>query len=148
MPRYVSILALFPIAVACLAQPATSKTPNGPQASGAASQAVPTLRTSAQLVVVDVVVTDSSHKPVHGLTASDFALTENGAPQKLRSFEEHSTLAAPPAPEAPLPPGIFTNQPVVPPGGAVTILLMDSLNTPTSDQAYLHQQLMAYLKSA
>ena len=75
-------------------------------------------------------------------------MTENGAGQRLRSFEEHSTLAAPPAPEPPLPAGVFTNQPKVAPGGAVTILLLDSLNTPTSDQAYLHEQLMAYLKTA
>jgi len=85
---------------------------------------------------------------VHGLTRSDFTLTENGALQKLRSFEEHSPLAAPPPAPPPLPAGVFTNQPVVPPGGAVTILLLDSLNTPMSDQTYLHQQLMAYLKTA
>ncbi|HXE06873.1 MAG TPA: VWA domain-containing protein [Acidobacteriaceae bacterium] len=119
-----------------------------PQGGKPASEAVPTIKTSAQLVVVDVVVTDGSHKPVRGLKAADFALTENGVPQKVRSFEEHSTLATPPIPEPPLPAGVFTNQPRVQPGGAVTVLLLDSLNTPTSDQAYLHQQLMAYLKSA
>jgi VWFA-related protein len=97
---------------------------------------------------VDVVVTDSSHKPVHGLTGADFTVMENGVRQKVRNFEEHSTLTPPPAPPAPLPAGVFTNQPVVPPGGAVTILLLDSLNTPINDQVYLHQQLMAYLKSA
>jgi VWFA-related protein len=98
--------------------------------------------------VVDVVVTDSSHKPVHGLKASYFALTENGAPQTLRSFEEHGVATVPAQPEAPPPAGIFTNKPLVPPGGAVNILLLDSLNTPISDQSYLHQQLLSYLKSA
>jgi VWFA-related protein len=145
MFRYARALALFASSAVCLAQPPSTPTS---AATGAASQAVPVLRTSAQLVVVDVVVTDHSGKPVRGLKAQDFALTENGAPQRLSSFEEHSTLAAPAAAPQPLPPGIYTNRPVVPPGGAVTILLLDSLNTPTKDQAYLHEQLMAYLKSA
>lgn len=115
-----------------------------------AQMAVPTLRTNAQLVVVDVVVTDGSHKPVHGLKASDFTLTENGARQSFKSFEEHSAAAAPAPtqPEPPPPPGIYTNKPLVPPGGPVSILLLDSLNTPIRDQNYLHQQLLSYLKSA
>lgn len=142
------VLILFILTAAFIAQATFFAGSCAAQATDAASKPVPTLHTSAQLVVVDVVVTDGSHRPVHGLKATDFTLTENGAPQRLRSFEEHSTLAAPPAPEPPLPAGVFTNQPQVPPGGAVTILLLDSLNTPTSDQAYLHQQLMAYLKSA
>ena len=119
-----------------------------PPAQPPTPHAVPTLHASAQLVVVDVVVMDSSHKPVHGLKASDFALMENGAPQALRSFEEHSVAPTPALPEPPPPPGIFTNKPLVPPGGAVNILLLDSLNTPTSDQSYLHQQLLSYLKTA
>lgn len=143
MPRYARILSLFAFSAVCLAQSTPPTAPSSPD-----SQAVPVIKASAQLVVVDVVVTDNSHKPVHGLTESDFKVTENGVPQRIRSFEEHSTLAAPPVVPPPLPPGVFTNQPVVPPGGAVTILLLDSLNTPTSDQAYLHEQLMDYLKSA
>jgi len=141
-------IALLMLAAMLPAQTAALAKSSGSSASQSDSQAVPVIRTSAKLVVVDVVVTDGSHKPVHGLTEPDFTLTENGVPQKLRSFEEHSTLVAPPTPPAPLPPGVFTNQPIAQPGGAVTILLLDSLNTPMSDQAYLHQQLTAYLKSA
>lgn len=143
---YTRAVAFIVLSSACFAQ---TKAPAAlsPATPNSAPQALPVLRTSAQLVVVDVVVTDHSGKPVHGLTASDFAVSENGAPQKLLSFEEHSTLA-PAATPQPLPPGVFTNTPSVPPGGAVTILLLDSLNTPLSDQSYLHQQLMAYLKSA
>jgi len=142
------VLVLFSLTAAFIAQATLLAGRSTAQAMGKGSQAVPTLHSSTQLVVVDVVVTDHSGKPVHGLKAADFTLTENGAGQRLRSFEEHSTLAAPPAPEPPLPAGVFTNQPQVQPGGAVTILLLDSLNTPTKDQTYLHQQLMAYLKTA
>ncbi len=119
-----------------------------PPAQPPTPRSVPTIRTSTQLVVVDVVVTDSSHKPVHNLKASDFTLTENGARQTVRSFEEHSVAPAPAQPEPPPPPGIFTNKPMVAPGGPVNILLLDSLNTPITDQSYLHQQLLSYLKSA
>jgi VWFA-related protein len=45
-------------------------------------------RSTTQLVVETVTVTDSSRNPVTGLHASDFTITENGAPQEIRFFEE------------------------------------------------------------
>jgi VWFA-related protein len=143
-PRLLSVLLAATVSAAVAQAPAPA-TPAQPLTA----HAVPTIRTSAQLVVVDVVVNDNSHKPVHGLKASDFTLTENGVRQTFKSFEEHTAAAAPvAAPEPPPPPGIFTNKPLVAPGGAVSILLLDSLNTPIRDQSYLHQQLLSYLKSA
>jgi VWFA-related protein len=114
-------------------------------------KAVPTLKAKAQLVVVDVVVTDSSHRPVHGLKASDFTLSEGNLPQTLSHFEEHASLnaadaarfAAMPA----MPPGVFTNYTPAPLNGSVNLLLLDALNTPMRDQTYVRQQLLAYLKS-
>jgi len=141
-------LVFFSITSACFAQSVAPTALGGSQPPSADDKAVPTLRATSQLVVVDVVATDKSGKPVHGLQASDFTVMENNTPQRLRSFEEHSTLTNSAPPPPPLPAGVFTNQPEVPPGGAVTILLLDSLNTPITDQTYLHQQLMAYLKSA
>ena len=46
-----------------------------------------------------------------------------------------------------LPPGIFTNYSPAPASGAVNILLLDALNTPLADQAYVRQQLLDYLRS-
>ena len=40
-----------------------------------------TFQTSTQLVVETVVVKDKAGKPVEGLTAKDFIITEDGAPQ-------------------------------------------------------------------
>jgi VWFA-related protein len=43
---------------------------------------------STQLVIETVSVTDKAGNPVEGLTAKDFAVTENGVPQTIRFFEE------------------------------------------------------------
>ncbi len=55
-----------------------------------------TIKVSTQLVVETVVVKDKKGNPVEGLTAKDFTVTENGAPQTI-SFCEHQEL-----PETPI----------------------------------------------
>ncbi len=45
------------------------------------------------------------------------------------------------------PPGVFTNYTPEPVNGAVNLLLLDTLNTPLTDQAYVRQQLIAYLNA-
>src|SRR5580658_5080964 len=52
-----------------------------------------TLSVKVQLVVEAVVVKDKEGKPIHGLTAKDFSLTEDGVPQTVRICE-HQDLAA------------------------------------------------------
>jgi VWFA-related protein len=130
----------------------------GQQPAPAASAPAPpsksavTLHAGTQLVVVDVVVTGKDRKPVHGLKQSDFALTEDNAPQTLNHFEEHIALTAADAtkfaPMPKLPAGVFTNYTPDPVGGAVDVLLIDALNTPVKDQLFVRQQLLAYLNSA
>ena len=46
-----------------------------------------TFQTGTQLVVETVGVKDKDGKPVEGLTAKDFVVTEDGAPQTIRFFE-------------------------------------------------------------
>ncbi|MEO7142608.1 MAG: VWA domain-containing protein [Bryobacteraceae bacterium] len=60
------------------------------QNTPAGGSAAPAFTASAQLVVETVVVTDKNHKPVEGLTAKDFTVTENGAPQTIRFFEQQT----------------------------------------------------------
>ena len=114
--------------------------------------AVATLHSGTQLVIVDVVVTDKNQKPVHGLKASDFTLTEEYVPQVVKHFEEHTALTPadatkfPPMPK--MPPGVFTNFTPEPVNGAVNLLLFDALNTPLTDQMFVRQQLLAYLNAA
>ena len=45
-----------------------------------------------QLVVEAVVVKDKQGNPIHGLTAKDFAVTEDDVPQTIK-FCEHQDLA-------------------------------------------------------
>ncbi len=47
----------------------------------------PVFRSSSQLVVEVVAVTDKNGKPIEGLKAEDFAVTENGIPQTIRLCE-------------------------------------------------------------
>jgi VWFA-related protein len=110
----------------------------------------PTFQSNTQLVVVDVIVQDHNGNPVHGLTAADFQLTEGHTLQKLRGFEEHSTLAPPakPLPPLVLPAGTFTDFTPVPPSGALNVLLIDALNTPTKDQSFVRNQLKDYVAKA
>jgi VWFA-related protein len=59
----------------------------------AADEPQVTLTVQSQLVVEAVVVKDKQGNPIHGLTAKDFVVTEDGAPQAIR-FCEHQDLAA------------------------------------------------------
>ena len=103
-----------------------------------------------QLVVVDVVVRDANGKPVHGLKSSDFNLKEDKNAQAIRSFEEHTPVTTPntTTTAGSMLPGTFTNFTPIPPGGALNVLLVDSLNTPVLNQAVLHQQLKKFVNQA
>jgi VWFA-related protein len=63
----------------------------------------PTFTTGATLVVETVSVTDKSGKPVEGLTAKDFTITEDNAPQTIKFFEFQKLEEVPlkPIPQAP-----------------------------------------------
>jgi VWFA-related protein len=92
---------------------------------------VPTLHVVSKLTIENVTVTDARRIPVHGLTKAEFELKEDGKPQTIRNFEEfdggrRSTQAASPA----LAADTFTNAaPATPDGGAVNILMLDSVTT-------------------
>jgi VWFA-related protein len=57
----------------------------------------PTFQSTTQLVIETVVVRDNDGKPITGLTANDFALTEDGVLQSIRFFEYQQLGDAPPA---------------------------------------------------
>jgi VWFA-related protein len=109
--------------------------------------AVSSLKAGTKLVIVDVTVTDSKQNPVHNLTASDFSVFDNGAPERIKTFEEHSANTVKAEPPLNLPPGTFTNYTTAPAGAALNILLLDTLNTPLTDQTYVHNQIRLFLKN-
>ncbi|MGF7180041.1 VWA domain-containing protein [Tunturiibacter psychrotolerans] len=133
-------VAIFTLLAAAVLQPALAQ--DSPRVSSS-------LKTGTQLVVLDVVVTDSKQNPVHSLSASDFTVFENNTTQRIKSFEEHiSTDAAKSEPPLVLPPGNFTNYTSVPANAPVNILLIDTLNTPNGAQSYLRSQLRLFLKNS
>lgn len=106
------------------------------------------LKLPVPLVIEDVVVLDHKERPVHGLQASDFDVTENGARVELSSFEEHfpQTEATAPVKAPPLGANIFSNIPEVPQSASLNVLLLDALNTPLDAQARVHEQLLLFLR--
>jgi VWFA-related protein len=137
-----SLLLLFTLCVPAVAQNSTQPDVHPP---------VPTLKANARLVVVDVVVTDKNQNPIHNLKPSDFHLLEGKTAQNVSHFEEHiypATTSAPVLVVPPMAPGLFTNFSSVPPSSSLNILLLDTLNTPMTDQAFVRDQLKLYLKTA
>jgi VWFA-related protein len=114
--------------------------------------AIPTLHTSTQLVVVNVTVRDRNGKPVSNLPQNSFEVREDNKPQPLRYFgEQHpepatSNGAGRAEADRTLPPGVFTDLAPESGKGPLDVLLLDSLNTPIKDQAYLRSQLLEYLQ--
>jgi VWFA-related protein len=106
-----------------------------------------TLRINSRAVLVDVIVTDRSGKPVTGLKQDAFTVTEQGKPQTMRFFEEHTAASAAAPQEMPkLPPDVFSNFSPFPQPPVVNVLLLDSLNTRIESQGFVHQQAMKFLK--
>jgi VWFA-related protein len=106
----------------------------------------PVFRANARTVVVDVVVVGKDGKSVQGLHKEDFLTAEDGHPQSITYFEEHSVPQSSPVNLPALPPNIFTNIPRVTPTDSVTVLLLDSLNTPLQAQSLVRAQMLKYLK--
>jgi VWFA-related protein len=118
------------------------------QTSSTTNESVPVFRAHSKLVIVDVVVTDKSGKPVAGMKSSDFRLMENGKPQKVSVFEERSAEFAP-QPEKPpsLPPNQYSNFPVEVPRSSINLLLFDMLNTPAAQQQWAQHQMLNALQN-
>ena len=127
-------LAIGALIVNCWAQ-APAPTPETP---------APTRRVVTHMVLVDVVVTDKQGKPISGLHPEDFVVEENGKVQKIASLSTPEEKSAPPPA---LPPGIYSNRPQFrSPGGPITVMLLDAVNTPFNDQAYARGQMLRFVK--
>lgn len=98
----------------------------------------------AKLVLVPTLVTDKSGNHISGLKQEDFTVLENGAEQKIATFEE--ITSDPHRLSRPKNPNEFNNALA---GGAsarrVTLIVLDLINTPFLDQANARKELLKYL---
>lgn len=80
---------------------------------------IPRFETTSQLVIEAVSVLDKNGKPIEGLSASDFVVTENNVPQtvKICEFQKLDMTPEPPAPE---PAPTLAATPASKPAAAVT----------------------------
>jgi len=96
-----------------------------------------TLRVNAQLVVQTVTVTDKDGKPVEGLVADDFILTEDNILQTISVFEfEKFDDTISPRPSLPIPALAVERGPVQPPATRITPV-------PPGDSRYQDRRLLA-----
>jgi VWFA-related protein len=96
--------------LSCLLAATANPQQIGQNTSGPTNPA--TFQTSTQLVVETVSVKDKNGNPVQNLTAKDFTVTEDGAPQTIRFFEYQKLEEA--APDTPIPSKRATPLPKLP----------------------------------
>src|SRR6266568_6245462 len=84
------LILLFTVAISGVAQQTEQSKPS-------TTQSPYTISVSTKLVVETVEVKDKKGKPIQGLTAEDFLLTEDGIPQRLRFFEYQELSTASPS---------------------------------------------------
>jgi VWFA-related protein len=132
------LLASMVIAIGLVAQQDSAQ-PVG----SAPPPTAPALRVTTHLVLLDVIATGKDGKPVSDLKKEDFKVEENGKTQNVAMFSLNQPTGEEAPPEAPA--GVFTNRPAyhLPENGA-TILLIDGLNSPFSNQSYARYQMMKY----
>jgi VWFA-related protein len=116
-------------------------------ASGMASQD-DTIRVNTRLVEVGVVVRDKNG-PVTGLTKDDFAVFDNGKPQRVEVFSVSTAeRSKEKADIPPLPVGVVSNRAGKEVPASATVILFDRLNTEDKYQRDGLRQLLAFLQTA
>jgi VWFA-related protein len=129
-----------------VAQNSGSKFPNSEEQSVSATS----LKATTRLVLIDVVVTDSSGSPVTDLKGSDFELLEKGRIQQIRVFSYHGqelTHATQPSHTTDSK-DLYSNvQNASETSGVPTLIVLDGMNTGLPEWARASEQTVRYLKS-
>lgn len=138
------------------AQPSPAPSPAAQPAQSPEQKSKPVYESAAvlkaitRLVVVDVVATDKQGRALTDLQRDDFTLMEDGAKQQVRVFslqQPAAGLAANEKLDLPkLPEGVFTNFPRYRSSTALSVILLDALNTTAPHQAYVREEMIKYLR--
>lgn len=156
LPICLSSLCLLACISVSYAQQAPYKLPPPAQINSEDSQTVyksaTVLKYTTRLIIVDVIATDHKGDPVRDLKAEDFTLTEDGEKQQLRIFEFQAPSDANNASSSgtntaltKLAPNVLTNAPRYNATRALNVVLLDALNTTSSNQAYAREQMIRFL---
>jgi VWFA-related protein len=115
-----------------------------------ASETAVTLRSNTRLVQLDVIAEDKKGRPVDNLQRGNFAIYDQGRLQQIQIFTRDSIDAGAVSPQAHSATGsggTFANMAEARSGpGALTIVLIDSLNTKWENQAYAREQIVKFLR--
>jgi VWFA-related protein len=135
-------LSLFAVPHSALAQASVQN----PKSKSSASQTGAAIRSTSRLVLLDVVVTDKSGKPVPGIGKEDFTVFEDGRPQRISSFEtpEMHLNGDPRRDESPANRNSSMQQRAD--AQPEAIIVLDDRNTPSEDASFAWQELMKYLR--
>jgi len=135
----------------CLQGAMPSQTPapaarQGSQAGGTSSaQDLTKLKVSSDLVLIPVIVTDKSGKPVAGLQKETFTVEENGKARAVSVFEEMKTESLAGLPRETALEGYSNFSPGNGHPWRVTIVVLDMINTPSMRQVEARKRLIGYL---
>ncbi len=125
------------------APPVSFLDPNHPSQTDKADTFV--LRAHTDLVQVPAVISDKSGHHLHDLTKTDFTVLEDGKPQRI-AFVEEVNVAGTPSPELTHASDTFSNQVLnEQQGRGITIIVLDTINTPYLSQSNGRRELIKYL---
>ena len=157
-----TLTATVLLLLACTWAWSRSWPPAALHAQTATPQETPLFRTGTRIIVQAVMVKDADGRPIEGLTARDFVVTEDGQPQDL-AFVEYQRLASepgtpPPAPVNRPPAGAVdvpsaTQAPFAPPPSGdgrfrdrrLLVLYFDLSAMPAGDQMRAYRAAVAYI---
>jgi len=132
------------------ALPSDANQDASPSSQPDAQQSTFTFRQTVRRVIVDVMVRDRDGKPVHGLSAKDFAVTEDKKPESILSFDVYD-LDKPSlsrgANAPPLPPNVFVDVPATPEHGPLYVIFYDLVNTDKEDQMTSRGQILKFIRN-
>jgi VWFA-related protein len=142
-PMFSAVVVIFCLVSAFEAPSVAQSTASSPSTQ----QPVYTLHANKRVVLTDVTVTDRKGNPIHGLNASAFQILDNGKPQDLASFEEHSGPPVESVPSDVTKPGVYSNDFLQHPPPVFNVLLIDLAFIPRlPDQMSLYYELTQFLK--